>query len=215
MAVDDLVEILGHMPLGFHKFEEGEVVVRAFSPCTQLLFITDGTVSVTTEPASRHYSIEENFEAPYLPEPERVFGLHQHFTRTVTASSSCNCISISKENAMQLLSRFSIFRINLLNILSTQSQRLQQRIYMPQGQTLSQRLANFLAGRCIRASGTKVFHTKMRLLSMELSADRRVISAVLHNWADAGLITMSRGCIKVEAMERLIQEAEPELLPTQ
>ena len=206
MAVDDLVDIVTHMPLGFHKYAEGKTVIKAMDPCKSLLFITDGKVSICTESVDKHYRIEEEFHAPFLPEPECLFGLRQYHLRTLTAVTDCNCISIRKENVTQLLDTYAIFRINFINILSTQSQRQQRRILMPHSGSLRSRIISFMVDRCMKPAGPKLFHINMRTLAEEMGVDKRKISQVLHELCDEDKVELSRSRITVKAMENLLSE---------
>lgn len=119
----DLEEVVTHTKLGFHKFETGQIIVCENDICNQLHFLLNGQIEVTTVSAGHSYQITESIMAPELLQPERLFGLTQHFSKTFKALSTCNILTVEKDEVIRLSDKFLIFRINLLNILSTYAQK--------------------------------------------------------------------------------------------
>ena len=112
-------------------------------------------------------------------------------------------MSISKAHVVQLTNQLIVFRLNLLNIISTQSQRLQQQPWHPQPSDLRQRIIHFFKDRSLRPAGEKVFKIKMVRLATELNASRLDISIALNAMQADGLVKLTRGYITVPALERL------------
>lgn len=203
LSQQDLWAMAESIPFAFLQHKAGDVMVREDMPCHQLTFLLDGTMSVTTYADDHGYTLTEPLRAPQAIEPEHLFGLNQHFMRTYTAKTPCNTMSISKAHVVQLTNQLIVFRLNLLNIITTQSQRLQRQPWHPQPSDLRQRIIHFFKDRSLRPAGEKIFKIKMVRLAAELNASRLDISIALNAMQADGLVKLTRGHITVPALERL------------
>lgn len=77
LAPEDFTSILEKVKLHFVKLKAGETIARANTPCSELIFLLNGEVSVTTASADGIYSLTEFAQAPYLIEPQSLFGMHR------------------------------------------------------------------------------------------------------------------------------------------
>ena len=187
----DLEEVVTYTKLGFHKFETGQIIVCENDICNQLHFLLNGQIEVTTVSAGHSYQITESIMAPELLQPERLFGLTQHFSKTFKALSTCNILTVEKDEVIRLSDKFLIFRINLLNILST---------------SLESRIIRFFADRCLRPAGRKTIKIKMIQLALELNDSRRDVSKALNHLKQKGILTLRRNFIVIEKIEDALQQ---------
>ena len=142
----DLLRIAETTPLSFAQHPQGECIAKESEACRQLTVLFKGSVEVMSEADDHGYSLTETLKAPLVIEPEHLFGLHQHYRRTYTTAEACNTLSISKQHVITLTKDFMVFRLNLLNIICTQSQRLQRQPWHPQPTDLRQRIIHFFKG---------------------------------------------------------------------
>lgn len=203
LSQSDLLRIAETTPLSFAQHPQGECIAKESEACRQLTVLFKGSVEVMAEADDHGYSLTETLKAPLVIEPEHLFGLHQHYRRTYTTAEACNTLSISKQHVITLTQDFMVFRLNLLNIICTQSQRLQRQPWHPQPTDLRQRIIYFFKDRSLRPAGEKVFKIKMVRLATELNASRLDISIALNAMQTDGLIKLTRGYITVPALERL------------
>ncbi len=206
MSRDDLAQVAGHTKFGFHKLSAGQTVVAADDPCTQLFFLLSGTLQVETFSDDRSYSVVEELTAPYLLQPEAIFGYHQRFTHTFKASTECRFITLDKPEVMRLFEQFLVFRLNLLNIYATQSQKRQQQLWHRYPETLTQRIVRFLSHRCLYPAGPKTFHILMTRLADEVGDSRLDVSRALNQLQRDGLLQLHRGRIEIPQMENLLMQ---------
>lgn len=205
MSNDDLTLLVGRTKLDFRKVSSQDVIVKADQPCQQLLFLIDGEVEVEGASLNRHYIITETMHAPIAIQPERLFGLEQHYNRTFTAITPCNILSISKQEVLRLLEEHMIFRFNLLNITAACVHRHERRLWQLSVGDLGQHITRFIAARCIRPAGEKHIRIKMNDLAMELGCSRLEVSKALHKLQDAGLLSISRNFIHIPHFEQLLK----------
>jgi len=203
MGRDELEHIVAHTKFDFAKAEVGETIVGDGDKCGRLLLLTDGDITVETYADDRGYSVCEYLKAPLALQPERAFGLTQRYTCMVTALTPCSLISIGKDEIHRLTDNSLIFRLNLLNIISTSLQKQSHYGWRSVPQSLEQRIRRFFLSHCQHPAGHKTFKIKMARLAAELNDNRLHISHALNTMADQGLLRLSRGKIDIPLIERL------------
>lgn len=114
MSHADLMEVVTHTKIGFHKFPKGKCLVRAGESCNRLIFLINGTIQAEKTSDNHAYRVVEHLSAPYLPEPERLFGIHQQYTHTYTTLTDVNMITIDKQEVMLLLETQLVFALTCL-----------------------------------------------------------------------------------------------------
>lgn len=197
MSRSHLQEVVAHTRLGFSQYDAGEVIVHRGERCTHQRFLVGGTIMATCESDNGEYSVSETVSAPYLIQPERLFGLTQNYTYTITAHSHCQIIEISKFEMVRLCAKFDIFRTNLLNILTTQSQRAADESWHEPARELPEKILRFFRARCLQPSGEKWLHIKMETLAHHIGESRLNVSKQLRKWEREGLIQLSRNNIYI------------------
>lgn len=211
MSKDELSHVVAHIKLGFEKFAAQETLVQAGDSCDHLTFVLNGEVEVHVTADDQGYELTESLPSPMVIQPQHLFGLVQRHSRTFTAHTDCSTLQLRKEEVGKLIHQSAIFRINLLNLLSTQSQRLLHRPWQPVPPSLASRIASFLASHCLQPTGEKHFKIKMTQLAEELNDSRLDISHALNHLQKQGLLILSRGKIDVPDMEKLLLDTDGSL----
>ena len=204
MNKNDLTTLAGHTKFDFCRVEAGKVLVKDGEACSFLCFLMKGMLRVASQADDHSFMLVEELKAPAILQPERIFGLYQRFSYTFTTTTLCNYMVIQKSDVVRIAEENAIFRINLLNIISTQSQRLSRNLWHQQPESLEERIVRFIECRCLHPAGRKWLHIKMTRLAHELNDSRLDISRALNAMQEAGLVALHRGCIEIPALERLI-----------
>ena len=204
MSRDNLAKVAGHTKFGFMKCKQGEVIVKEGAPCTQLHFLLSGVLRVETYSDNRSYTVVEQLTAPYILQPEAIFGYHQRFTHTFTAMTETSLITLDKDEVLRLSEEFLVFRLNLLNIFATQTQKLLRQPWQHFPETLTERIVRFMSQHCLSSTGPKTFHILMTRLADEVGDSRLDVSRALNKMQLDGLVKLHRGRIEVPQMERLL-----------
>ena len=204
MSRDSLAKVAGHTKFGFMKCTQGEIVVKEDTPCTQLHFLLSGTLKVETRSDDCAYMVVEQLSAPLILQIEAIFGYHQRFTHTFTAMTETSLITIDKDEIIRLSEEFLVFRLNLLNIFATQTQKLLRQPWHRFPETLSERIIRFFAQHCIYPAGPKTFCILMTRLANEVGDSRLDVSRVLNKMQLDGLVKLHRGRIEIPQLERLL-----------
>lgn len=204
MGMDELQRIVSKTKIDFIKVAPKEVIARQGEKCGQLLILIKGQVECHTATDDDRYAVTETLAAPSILQMEAMFGLFQQFTHTLTATAASNLISIEKKEILRLVSSSIIFRLNLINNLSTTLQKRQYDTWRREPQQLTGRIVNFMRRRCLTPSGPKTFHIKMQTLAEEVNDSRLDVSRALNLLRKQGLIEQYRGRIEIPAMQDLI-----------
>ncbi len=204
MSRDDLELVAGHTRFGFSKVSQGKTVVSEGSACTALCFLINGSVRLESRSDDRSYMVEEQMQAPFILQPEVIFGYSQRYTQTIIARTDLNLITIDKEEVVRLTEDFLVFRLNLLNIFATHSQKLSRQPWRRCPHTLRERLTRFFVQHSVYPAGGKTFRILMNQLADEVNDSRLDVSRALNEMQAEGLIKLHRGRIEIPSLERLL-----------
>ena len=204
MSSNDMTSVAGKTKFAFHRVAKGKKVVSEGDPCQNLFFLLDGSMQVTSRADDNSYSMVEEMSAPDVIQPERIFGLTQRYSKTFTALTDCQLVSISKAEMLRLSEEHMIFQLNLLNIISTQSQRITHQPWRVRPQGIRNKIVRFVETHSMRPAGEKTLYIKMETLAMLIAESRLNVSKELNAMQKEGLISITRGIIRIPALEKLM-----------
>ena len=204
MSRDDLELVAGHTRFGFSKMNSGSIVVAEGDDCRQLYFLINGSLRVETASDDRGYMVVEQLEAPVILQPEVIFGYTQRYTHTYISQTDTNFIIVGKDEVLRLSEDFLVFRLNLLNMFATQTQKTARLLWQHVPDSLENRIVRFFAHHCLYPAGPKVFHILMNRLASELNDSRLNVSRALNALQREGKIVLRRGRVEIPLMERLL-----------
>ena len=204
LSTHDLTVILEKVKVEFRTYEPNEYLVKQNDPCTELIFLLDGTLRASTYDTSFNFSFHEEFSGEILIEPYSLFGMRPFYGASYKAETQVNVLVIKKSYIIPLLCRYDIFNLNLLNLLSNRAQTMQQRLWSTHiGNTL-ERLVCFLTLRCTTPGGMKELGITMEDLANMLDETRINVSRVLNKLQDSGYVSLSRKVIKINDLKELV-----------
>lgn len=204
MSKTDMNKVLAYTRLGFENYSNGKTIVEEGDICDSLYFLLKGNITVISKAFDNSYRITETLSAPDILQPECLFGFTQRFTKSFIADGNCQMVKISKREIVKLSDEYQIFRINLLNNISTQSQRVSRLQWRTPPKDIRTKIIHFVGSRCIHPVGEKTLYIKMEDLGHLLSESRLNISRELSKMAEEKIIDLSRGIIRFHALEYLI-----------
>ena len=204
MSHADLMQVAGHTKFGFSKLAAGKRLVKDGDACTHLIFLTSGTLTVETQSIDHGCRVIEQVLAPYIIQPYHLFGISQRYTSTFKTLTDCSLITLDKQEVLLLLETQLVFRLNMLNIMATEGQRLRLQQWRQAPRTLRERITRFLFSRCLYPAGPKTFYILMNQIAADLNDSRLNISHALNDMQVDGLLTLHRGRIEIPMLERLL-----------
>lgn len=204
MSRNDLTQVVAHTRFEFIKYPSGKTIIREGDPCTHLTFLVNGSLNAETKADDHSYSIIEELYAPDILQAERIFGLNQRYTKTFVTGSECNMIRLSKAETMTLSDNYEIFRLNLLNIISTHAQKQARIPWRRQPKNTKEKITRFVETHCKKPAGKKTVRIKMERLANEIGESRLNVSHTLNDMQKEGFITLHRSEINIPALEKLL-----------
>ena len=203
MSSNDISNLLTTFPIAYHVYGDGKVVAQADTACNSLIFLVRGKMRISTTADDHGYTIEELFEAPNVVQPERLFGLTQRYSRTFKSVSKCSLLRLDKRDVISLTSNSEVFRLNVLNLLCTTTQKLQRITCEVSPSGIRQKIFSFVKNRCVRPAGRKVVNIGMVRLGHEIGESRLNVSRELKAMHREGLIEQKKKMFVIPALERL------------
>ncbi len=204
MGRGELMQVVSKTKFDFIKVAAGKRIVKEGERCDRMLLLMNGTIRTETTADDNSYTVCEEHAAPYILAPESIFGLSQRYAASYYAETDASLIAIGKQEIVTLSDTLAIFRINMLNMLTTQTQRLLSRPWNRCPRNLQERITRFFTARCTRPAGRKTFKIRMTQLAAELNDSRINISIALNAMQAAGLIKLNRGTITIPKLEKVI-----------
>ena len=204
MSRDDLEIVAGHTRFGFLKVPAGRQIIHAGDPCTHLYFLINGTLKIETFSDDSRYSVVEQMSSPYILQQESIFGYYQRYTHDFYALTDANFLTLDKEEVVRLSEDFLVFRLNLMNHLATQTQKLIQSQWRRNPLSLRERIVRFLFQHTLYPAGPKTFHILMERLAEEVNDSRLNVSRTLNRMQETGVLELHRGRIEIPQLERLL-----------
>ncbi len=195
LPYEDFTNIVEKVKLHFHKFQRGGTIVRANEPCDRLVFVLNGEAAASTTFLGGTYEFMENIAAPYLIEPQSLFGLKTVFVSTYTANCDTHTVSIAKPFLLNELFGYEIFRLNYVNMVSSRAQTLYNRLWSGVADGTEARIGQFILQHAERPGGEKQLKIKMEDLARLISETRQNVSRALNNMQEKGTIELRRGII--------------------
>lgn len=199
----ELDEISRQVSFTMHHHKKGSVIVRSGKACTTLVTIINGQTECETISDDNSYRLEETIQAIYVIEPDKLFGLEQRYRSSFRALTPCETLEISKDNLHELIGKYLIVRLNYLNIICRNAQKLEHNPWKAQSQDLKKIIAAFIKNRVHHPAGSKRLYIKMTDLAKELNTSRWAVSIALNEMAEEERIILKRGIIEIPALQLL------------
>ncbi len=199
----DLNRIFDNVQLTIECLEQGEVYVHQGEPCQQLTFLLNGTFRVDTLSPDESYTFTEQLTGTALLEGDILYGIQRQWSSTYTAIDTCRLMLIPKDDVSRMLATMEIFRINYLNTLCTLAARRRRNAWPSPSPTLRMRFVRFVTTHALQPKGPKQLTIRMADLGNHLGGTRALVSTMLHEMQDEGLLTISRGHIDIPEMTDL------------
>lgn len=203
LSREDFLNIAGSIRLAFRRIESRQTLFEQDEVCQTLCFVLKGRLQVTTRSDDHAYSLTEWYDRPVVIQPEALFGRHTRYSRTFGVEAGAEILEIDKAAVRDVLFDYPTFRINFLNYLSAQMERLGRHTRRTVAADVDERFAQFVFARSWHPAGPKQVIIKMQRLAEELHETRLTISQMLRRLSDRGLVETGRGHIDIPHLELL------------
>lgn len=201
----ELAQFSADVPHRIMQYGRGERLAEQDQPCRQLLLVFRGTIEMCTKSDNNRFAFYERLQSPVALQPEALYGINPHYTHTYTAQTETRALAIPKEGVTLLFSHFEVFRLNMVNLLSTYIHRQRRWLWNNLAGGTEKRIANFIHARSVYPAGEKVLEISMGDLGMQINEPRMNVSHALNRLQSENLVLLKRKRIIIPALEKLIQ----------
>ncbi|MBR4297884.1 MAG: helix-turn-helix domain-containing protein [Bacteroidaceae bacterium] len=191
ISQDELLRILERAKFDFVSLETGELIAEQGRVASHLVYALNGKFQAQCRFSEVFYVVEE-LDAPFVFQPESLFGVSPTWRYTLTPLSDAQLLLISKHDFLHHLMDFPTFRLSLLNYLCGLSDKSASRLLLPPSPDLRSSLLRFFEEHVMHKRGKKTFHVGMQHLADSLSVSRLSVSRCLRCLQEEGLIELGR-----------------------
>lgn len=206
MSKDEITSILDKVAFDFQNLSDGDTICDIGDRCDKFIIVTNGEALSTVIAPDNTYSLTEKIEAPYAIEPYSLFGQDTTFKRKYTAKGNCTILVIDKQYLFSEFTKYEIFTINFLNLISRRAQMQSYAIWHYTPSSIKGRIVQFIGMRCNSIKGEKSVQIKMERLAGILCETRLNVSKALNEMQDEGYIELHRKEIIVPSLKKMIEE---------
>jgi CRP/FNR family transcriptional regulator, dissimilatory nitrate respiration regulator len=205
MTSSDVEDILKMVPYRIRKFQSGSMISQSGEMVESLIIVISGVVKgEMVDYAGRVIKIED-IAAPGALASAFIFGSKNKFPVNVIAVSEGELLLISKADFLRLLMKYDKLLVNFLDMISSRSQFLSEKIKFLNFKTIKGKLAFYI----LQKSGVKGIQITLDMTQNDLAdffgVARPSIARALGELEDEGYIEAKGKNIKIIDKEGLAE----------
>lgn len=205
VSTEVITALVEKLPFHFLKFRNGEQIFAAGDQCTHIRFIVSGRVRLETPCAHLRVSLMQTLETPHVLAAEYLFGRETTYPYTAVAEGSCGILQLRKSDYIKMLAIDKVFLFNILNYLSSGSQRDTASILAIKDGSVMERLALIVDALTVSGSSDVTLRFKQKDLCVLLGTQRTTLVASLDKLADEDILDYSSNELRVLDQSRLAE----------
>ena len=188
VSTDKITALVEKLPFHFLKFRNGEQVFAAGDACTHINFIVSGKVRLEMPFTHLRVSMHQTISNPHVLAAEYLFGRDTTYPFSAFSDGGCGILQLRKSDYIKMISADKVFLFNILNYLSSGSQRnLSYPLSVKDG-SVNERLATLVDTLAVTGATDIGFHYKQRDLCVLLGTQRTTLVATLDKLSDLEII---------------------------
>jgi CRP-like cAMP-binding protein len=204
VSTEKITALVEKLPFHFLKYRGGEQVFAAGEPCTHIKFIVSGQVKLEHAFSQLRITFNQSLSSPHVLAADYLFGKETAYPFTATANGPCGILQLRKGDYIKMLNTDKVFLFNILNYLSSGSQRCVSSIQAIQDGTVAERLALMIDSLTLPGATDVEFHYKQKDFCVLLGTQRTTLIASLDRLCDMEIIEYDTNELHVLDVRRLI-----------
>ncbi len=203
VSTEKITALVEKLPFHFLKFRSGEQIFAAGDSCTHIKFIVSGQVKL--EQAFSHLRITfcQTLASPHVLAAEYLFGKETTYPYTAIANGPCGILQLRKSDYIQMVNTDKVFLFNILNYLSSGSQRGVSSLQDIKDGTVIERLAMMVDSLALPGAFDIEFHYKQKDFCVLLGTQRTTFIASLDKLSDMDIIDYDTNVLRILDARRL------------
>ncbi|MBQ9554931.1 MAG: Crp/Fnr family transcriptional regulator [Muribaculaceae bacterium] len=204
VTTEKITELVEKLPFHFLKFRNGEQIFAAGDACTHVRFIVSGKVRLETAFTSLRVTLCQTLETPHVLAAEYLFGRETTYPYTATAEGPCGILQLRKSDYIKMVSSDKVFLFNILNYLSSGSQRSVASLLMTRDGSVAERLAMIVDSLLVNGARDVQLRYKQKDLCTLLGTQRTTLISTLDKLQDQDIIEYDSNELTIVDVCRLL-----------
>lgn len=204
VSTEKITALVEKLPFHFLKFRNGEQVFAAGDPCTHIKFIVSGQVRLETPFSKLRITMHQTVSNPHVLAAESLFGRDTAYPYTAISDGACGILQLRKSDYIKMITSDKVFLFNILNYLSSGSQRSLLMPLTVKDGSVAERLAMIVDNLSISGATNIGFRYKQKDLCTLLGTQRTTLVSMLDRLSDQGIVEYDSNELKILDLQGLI-----------
>ncbi len=204
VSTEKITALVEKLPFHFLKFRNGEQVFAAGDPCTHIKFIVSGQVRLETPFPKLRITMHQTVSNPHVLAAEYLFGRDTAYPYTAISDGACGILQLRKSDYIKMITSDKVFLFNILNYLSSGSQRSLLMPLTVKDGSVAERLAMIVDNLSIFGATNIGFRYKQKDLCTLLGTQRTTLVSMLDRLSDQGIVDYDSNELKILDLQGLI-----------
>lgn len=205
VSTDKITALVEKLPFHFLKFRNSEQIFAAGDQCTHIRFIVSGRVRLETPCDHLRVSLIQTLATPHVLAAEYLFGRETTYPYTAVADGPCGIMQLRKSDYVKMLEFDKVFLFNILNYLSSGSQRSSSSLAAIKDGSVAERLAMFIEALVVTGATDVVLRFKQKDLCSLLGTQRTTLIATLDRLVDEEILDYDSNELRLLDQKRLVE----------
>ena len=204
VSAEKITALVEKLPFHFLKYRNGEQVFAAGDPCTHIKFIVSGQVRLETAFSNLRVIMCQTISNPHVLAAEYLFGRDTVYPFTAISDGACGILQLRKSDYIKMISSDKVFLFNILNYLSSGSQRSLASPLSVKNGSAAERLANLVDALAISGAKDISFQYKQKDLCALLGTQRTTLVAMLDKLSEMEVLDYDSNKLTILDMQGLL-----------
>ena len=203
VSTEKITALVEKLPFHFLKFRNGEQVFAAGDACTHIKFIVSGQVRLEMPFANLRVTMCQTITNPHVLAAEFLFGRDTVYPYTAISDGACGILQLRKSDYIQMVNADKVFLFNILNYLSSGSQRSLSYPLSVKDGSVNERLAMLVDMLAVSGATDICFRYRQRDLCLLLGTQRTTLMSTLDKLSEQGILDFDSNEITILDLEGL------------
>ena len=204
VSTEKITSLVEKLPFHFLKYRSGEQVLAMGDACTHIKFIVSGKVRVEMPCANLRVTIDQTLTTPNVLAPEYLFGRETVYPFSAYADGPCGILQLLKSDYVKMINSDKVFLFNILNYLSSGSQRSVSSSLSVKDGSVFERLAILVQTLVVTGACDVMLRYKQKDLCALLGTQRTTLISLLDKLSDEGIVEYDSNAMKVLDLRKLM-----------
>ena len=197
VSADNITQLVEKLPFHFLKYRNGEQVLEAGDVCTHIKFIVSGKVRMEIPFNGLKVSLIQTLSTPNVLAPEYLFGRGTVYPYHAVADGSCGILQLRKSDYIKMINSDKVFLFNILNYLSSGSQRGVASVLSVKDGSVAEHLAMLVDMLTVSGATDITLRFKQKDLCTLLSTQRTTLVTSLDKLSEQGILEYDSNELRV------------------